>query len=135
MCFDNKYSISITQIFNIILNLFSFKMINFKEISFSIGGVQLFENTSAFVPTGHKVGIVGRNGTGKTSLFKLVLNELTLDSGIIEIPKNYKIGSVAQEAPSTEETLMNTVLSADIERTKLLRDLETETDPNKIANM
>ena len=135
MCFDNKYSISITQIFNIILNLFSFKMINFKEISFSIGGVQLFENTSAFVPTGHKVGIVGRNGTGKTSLFKLVLNELTLDSGIIEVPKNYKIGAVAQEAPSTEETLINTVLSADIERTNLLNDLETETDPNKIANM
>ena len=135
MCFDNKYSISITQIYNIILNLFSFKMINFKEISFSIGGVQLFENTSAFVPTGHKVGIVGRNGTGKTSLFKLVLNELTLDSGIIEVPKNYKIGAVAQEAPSTEETLKNTVLSADIERTNLLNDLETETDPNKIANM
>ena len=135
MFLDNKYSISITQIFNKILNLFSFKMINFKEISFSIGGVQLFENTSAFVPTGHKVGIVGRNGTGKTSLFKLVLNELTLDSGIIEVPKNYKIGAVAQEAPSTEETLINTVLSADIERTNLLNDLETETDPNKIANM
>ena len=135
MCIDNKYSISITQIFNKILNLFSFKMINFKEISFSIGGVQLFENTSAFVPTGHKVGIVGRNGTGKTSLFKLVLKELALDSGVIEVPKNYKIGAVAQEAPSTEETLINTVLSADIERTNLLNDLETETDPNKIANM
>ena len=135
MCIDNKYSISITQIFNKILNLFSFKMINFKEISFSIGGVQLFENTSAFVPTGHKVGIVGRNGTGKTSLFKLILKELALDSGAIEVPKNYKIGAVAQEAPSTEETLINTVLSADIERTKLLNDLETETDPNKIANM
>ena len=111
MCIDNKYSISITQIFNKILNLFSFKIINFKEISFSIGGVQLFENTSAFVPTGHKVGIVGRNGTGKTSLFKLVLKELALDSGVIEVPKNYKIGAVAQEAPSTEETLINTVLS------------------------
>jgi len=48
-------------------------MINFKDISFSIGGVSLFENTSAFVPTGHKVGIVGRNGTGKTTLFKLIL--------------------------------------------------------------
>src|SRR6056300_322719 len=45
-------------------------MINFKDISFSIGGVSLFENSSAFVPTGHKVGIVGRNGTEKTKLFK-----------------------------------------------------------------
>jgi ATP-binding cassette subfamily F protein 3 len=50
-------------------------MINFKDISFSIGGVSLFENSSAFVPTGHKVGIVGRNGTGKTTLFKLILKE------------------------------------------------------------
>ena len=110
-------------------------MINFKDISFSIGGVSLFENTSAFVPTGHKVGIVGRNGAGKTTLFKLILKELTLDSGIIEIPRNFKVGSVAQEAPSSEETLLDTVLSADSERTKLLKDAETETDPNKIANI
>jgi len=110
-------------------------MINFKDISFSIGGVSLFENSSSFVPTGHKVGIVGRNGTGKTTLFKLILKELVLDSGIIEVPKNFKIGSVAQEAPSSEETLLDTVLSADIERTKLLKDSETETDPNKIASI
>jgi ATP-binding cassette subfamily F protein 3 len=110
-------------------------MINFKDISFSIGGVSLFENSSAFVPTGHKVGIVGRNGTGKTTLFKLILKEIVLDSGIIEVPKNFKIGSVAQEAPSSEETLLDTVLSADIERTKLLKDSETETDPNKIASI
>ena len=110
-------------------------MINFKDISFSIGGVSLFENSSAFVPTGHKVGIVGRNGTGKTTLFKLILKELVLDSGIIEVPKNFKIGSVAQEAPSSEETLLETVLSADIERTELLKDSETETDPNKIASI
>ena len=110
-------------------------MINFKDISFSIGGVSLFENSSAFVPTGHKVGIVGRNGTGKTTLFKLILKELVLDSGIIEVPKNFKIGSVAQEAPSSEETLLDTVLSSDIERTKLLKDSETETDPNKIASI
>ena len=110
-------------------------MINFKDISFSIGGASLFENSSAFVPTGHKVGIVGRNGTGKTTLFKLILKELVLDSGIIEVPKNFKIGSVAQEAPSSEETLLETVLSADIERTELLKDSETETDPNKIASI
>ena len=110
-------------------------MINFKDISFSIGGVSLFENSSSFVPTGHKVGIVGRNGTGKTTLFKLILKEFVLDSGIIEVPKNFKIGSVAQEAPSSEETLLDTVLSADIERTKLLKDSETETDPNKIASI
>ena len=110
-------------------------MINFKNISFSIGGVSLFDDTSAFVPTGHKVGIVGRNGTGKTTLFKLILKEISLDGGIIEVPRNFKVGAVAQEAPSNEEKLIDTVLAADIERAELLKSSEIETDPNKISNI
>ena len=110
-------------------------MINFKNIYFSIGGVPLFENASGFVPTGHKVGIVGRNGVGKTTLFKLILNEIILDGGVIEVPKSFKVGSVSQEAPSTEETLLDTVLSADIERSKLLQESQVEKDPNKIAEI
>ena len=110
-------------------------MINFKNISFSIGGISLFDDTSAFVPTGHKIGIVGRNGAGKTTLFKLILKEITLDGGVIEVPRNHTIGAVAQEAPSNEEKLIDTVLAADIERAKLLSASEIETDPNKIANI
>ena len=110
-------------------------MINFKNIYFSIGGVPLFENASGFVPTGHKVGVVGRNGAGKTTLFKLILNEIILDAGVIEVPKNYKIGYVSQEAPSTEVTLLDTVLEADIERSKLLQNAQIEKDPNKIAEI
>ena len=110
-------------------------MINFKNISFSIGGVSLFDDTSAFVPTGHKIGIVGRNGAGKTTLFKLILKEITLDGGVIEVPRNYTIGAVAQEAPSNEEKLIDIVLAADIERAKLLIASEIETDPNKIADI
>ena len=110
-------------------------MINFKNIYFSIGGVPLFENASGFVPTGHKVGVVGRNGTGKTTLFKLILNEIILDAGVIEVPKNYKIGYVSQEAPSTEVTLLDAVLKSDIERSKLLYNAQIEKDPNKIAEI
>ncbi len=110
-------------------------MINFKNIYYSIGGVQLFENASGFVPTGHKVGIVGRNGAGKTTLFKLILNEIILDGGVIEVPKNYKIGYVSQEAPSTEVTLLDTVLKADVERSQLLYNAQIEKDPNKIAEI
>ena len=110
-------------------------MINFKNIYFSIGGVPLFENASGFVPTGHKVGIVGRNGVGKTTLFKLILNEIILDGGVIEVPKNYKIGYVSQEAPSTEVTLLDTVLKSDIERSQLLHNAQIEKDPNKIAEI
>ena len=110
-------------------------MINFKSVSFSIGGVLLFDETSAFVPSGHKVGIVGRNGAGKTTLFKLILKELIIDGGSIEIPRTFKVGAVEQEAPSTDESLLETVLASDIERTKLLQDSETETDPNLIAEI
>ena len=110
-------------------------MINFKNIYFSIGGVPLFENASGFVPTGHKVGVVGSNGAGKTTLFKLFLIEFILDAGVIEVPKNYKIGYVSQEAPSTEVTLLDTVLEADIERSKLLHNAQIEKDPNKIAEI
>ena len=46
-------------------------MLNIKKLSFSIGGTILFDDTSVNIPTGQKVGIVGRNGTGKTSLFKI----------------------------------------------------------------
>ena len=63
-------------------------MINFKNISFSIGGVPLFEDTSAFVPTGHKVGIVGRNGAGKTTLLKTIMGILKTKSGQIDFDDN-----------------------------------------------
>ena len=79
-------------------------MLNIKKLSFSIGGSILFDETSVNIPTGQKVGIVGRNGTGKTSLFKLIKNEWTVDSGVIEIPRHFRIGGVEQEAPATNDT-------------------------------
>ena len=78
-------------------------MLNIKRLSFSIGGTSLFDEASVNIPTGHKVGIVGRNGTGKTSLFKLIRNEWALDSGAIEIPSHFRIGGVEQEAPATND--------------------------------
>jgi ATP-binding cassette subfamily F protein 3 len=84
---------------------------------------------------GHKVGIVGRNGTGKTTLFKLITNELGLDDGNIEIPKKMRIGGIAQEAPASNDSLLETVLSADTERTALLEEAEVATDPNRIADI
>jgi ATP-binding cassette subfamily F protein 3 len=74
------------------------------------------------------VGIVGRNGAGKTTLFRLIRGELTLDGGEISLPKRARIGGVAQEAPGTEVSLIDTVLAADEERAALLAD-RTATDP------
>ena len=110
-------------------------MLKINDISYSIAGRQLLANASATIPSGHKVGIVGRNGTGKTTLFKLITNELGLDDGNIEIPKKMRIGGIAQEAPASDDSLLETVLSADTERTALLEEAEVATDPNRIADI
>ena len=110
-------------------------MLKINDISYSIAGRQLLANASATIPSGHKVGIVGRNGTGKTTLFKLITNELGLDDGNIEIPKKMRIGGIAQEAPASNDSLLETVLSADTERTALLEEAEVATDPSRIADI
>ena len=108
-------------------------MLKIQDITYAIDGRRLFENASATIPTGHKVGFVGPNGTGKTTLFRIIRGELALEGGEIELPKRAKIGGVAQEAPATGLSLIETVLAADAERASLLAD--TSEDPNRIAEV
>ena len=108
-------------------------MLKIQDITYAIDGRRLFENASATIPTGHKVGFVGPNGTGKTTLFRIIRGELALEGGEIELPKRAKIGGVAQEAPATGLSLIETVLAADTERASLLVD--TSEDPNRIAEV
>ena len=108
-------------------------MLRIQDLSFNIDGRPLFEGASASIPTGHKVGLVGRNGTGKTTLFRLIRGELTLDGGKIELPARAQIGGVAQEVPSSSTSLLDTVLEADTERAALMREAQTATDPARIA--
>ncbi len=108
-------------------------MLRIHDLSFNIDGRPLFEGASATIPTGHKVGLVGRNGTGKTTLFRLIRGELTLDGGKIELPARAQIGGVAQEVPSSSTSLLDTVLEADTERAALMLEAETATDPARIA--
>ena len=108
-------------------------MLRITDISYSVEGRPLFDHASAVIPTGHKVGLVGRNGTGKTTLFRLIRGELTLDTGTIELPRGWKIGGVSQEVPGNEVSLIDTVLAADVERASLLAE-ESE-DPHRIAEI
>ena len=110
-------------------------MLRIDDISYAIDGRPLFEGASATIPTGHKVGIVGKNGAGKTTLFRLIRGELTLDGGSITIPDRARIGGVAQEVPSSETSLLDTVLAADTERAALMAEAETATDPARIAEV
>ena len=105
------------------------------DLTFRIAGRTLLEGASVVIPTGAKAGFVGKNGTGKTTLFKLVTGEWAPESGTIQFPKAAKIGQVAQEAPGSAITLLDFVLAADKERASLLAEAETAKDPARIAEI
>ncbi|MEM7463791.1 MAG: ABC-F family ATP-binding cassette domain-containing protein, partial [Pseudomonadota bacterium] len=110
-------------------------MIQISDITLRIAGRPLLEGASAVVPTGAKAGLVGRNGSGKTSLLRAMTGDLDLEDGSITLPKETRLGQVAQEAPGTEESLIDIVLAADKERADLLDKAETETDSDMIARI
>jgi len=100
-----------------------------------MAGRLLIDHASVALPEGARVGLVGRNGTGKTTLFRAITGELSLETGNIRIPNGARIGQVAQEAPAGPETLIDVVLAADKERASLLREQGTTHDPARIAEI
>ena len=110
-------------------------MITFDDISLRMAGRLLIDHASVALPEGARVGLVGRNGTGKTTLFRAITGELSLETGNIRIPNGARIGQVAQEAPAGPETLIDVVLAADKERASLLREQGTTHDPARIAEI
>jgi len=110
-------------------------MLHITDVTYRIDGKTILDHATAGVPSGHKVGIVGRNGAGKSTLLKIINSELAIETGEIATPRNARIGMVAQEAPGGAQSLLETVLEADLERAALLREAETATDPNRIAEI
>ncbi|MCO5157061.1 MAG: ABC-F family ATP-binding cassette domain-containing protein [Aquamicrobium sp.] len=110
-------------------------MLILDDISLRIAGRLLIDHASLTLPAGSKAGLVGRNGTGKTTLFKAITGELATETGSISYPKGTRIGQVAQEAPGTDDSLIEIVLAADKERASLLKEPETATDPHRIAEI
>ena len=110
-------------------------MLQISDLSYQIAGRVLLDQVSATINKGERVGLVGRNGSGKTSLLKLVSGELAPDRGTVQLPKRLRVAKVAQHAPSGPESLLDTVLAADQERTRLLAAAETATDAHGIAEI
>jgi ATP-binding cassette subfamily F protein 3 len=100
-------------------------MLQIKDLVFDAWGRRFFDQATVSLPKDAKVGLVGRNGVGKSTLFKLILGQLVLGSGEIGLPKAARIGSVDQEHPATATPLLETVLAADVERATLLASLDT----------
>ncbi len=110
-------------------------MLSITDISIRLAGRLLIDHSSAQIVPGARVGLVGRNGTGKSTLFKAIRGELPIESGTITIPPRWSVGSLAQEAPNGPESLIDVVLEADLERAALLREADTAHDPHRIADI
>src|SRR5215831_9331521 len=100
-------------------------MLRIDNLVFDAWGRRFFDSANVAIPSGTKVGLVGRNGVGKSTLFKIILGDLVPLSGEILLPKSARIGSVDQEHPATPVTLIDTILAADTRREALNAALET----------
>jgi ATP-binding cassette subfamily F protein 3 len=109
-------------------------MLQIENLTFDAWGRRFFDRASVMIPAGTKVGLVGRNGVGKSTLFKLITGELASQEGDVVLPKTARIGSVDQEHPATPVTLLDTVLAADTEREELNAQLETA-EPEQLAEI
>jgi len=110
-------------------------MLSISDISIRLAGRLLIDQATVQITPGARVGMVGRNGTGKSTLFRAIRGELATESGTITIPPRWRVGSLAQEAPDGPESLVEIVLKADLERDALLREADTARDPHRIAEI
>jgi len=108
-------------------------MLQIRDLTYRLGERVLIEKASIALPTGAHVGLVGRNGVGKTTLFRLIAGEIAPESGAICLPKRARLGRVEQEAPAGPQSLIDFVLAADQERAALLIQAEEAREAGAIA--
>ncbi|HEX4026219.1 MAG TPA: ABC-F family ATP-binding cassette domain-containing protein, partial [Rhizomicrobium sp.] len=110
-------------------------MLAIDNITVRIAGRAILSGATANLPAGRRIGLVGRNGAGKSTLFNVILGRLHQDDGEISVPSSWRVGAVAQEAPGSDVSLLDTVLEADPERLRLLAEAEHETDGHKLGDI
>ena len=88
-------------------------MLALDNIVVRIAGREILSGATANLPAGRRMGLVGRNGAGKSTLFKVILGEIAPDGGQASWPSAWSVGAVAQEAPGSDQSLIDTVLAAD----------------------
>src|SRR3954467_1692100 len=104
-------------------------MLSITDISIRIAGRLLIDDSAVQIAPGARVGFVGRNGVGKSTLFHAIRGDLATETGSISIPQRWGYGSLGTEAPDVPESLISVVLKADLERDALLKEADTATDP------
>ena len=97
-------------------------MLTIQGITVRLGGRVILDRATVAIPPRSRVGLIGRNGAGKSTLVKAIIGEIDPDEGEVEMPRQTRLGYIAQEAPAGTATPVETVLAADTERTSLLAD-------------
>jgi ATP-binding cassette subfamily F protein 3 len=110
-------------------------MLHLNDLTLRIAGRPLLEGATLHVPAGTRMALVGRNGTGKSTLLKLIAGELQPDAGSLRLQAGARIGVVRQEAPGGMLSPLEAVLATDTERAGLLEEARTATDPVRIAEI
>jgi ATP-binding cassette subfamily F protein 3 len=110
-------------------------MLDIDDLSVRVAGRLLIDGATVRIVPGSRVGLIGRNGTGKSTLFNVLAGDHPSEQGHIAIPPRWSVGRLAQEAPDGPESLIDVVLAADTERASLLAEAEIATDPDRIAEI
>ncbi len=110
-------------------------MLNLNGITVRLGGRTILDGASAALPPGSRVGLIGRNGAGKSTMVRVIAGLLEPDEGTAEMPRGSRLGYIAQEAPAGQETPFDTVLAADKERAALMIESETCEDPDRLGDV
>lgn len=110
-------------------------VLHIQNLTYRIAGRTLLSDASAHLPKGHRAAIVGRNGVGKTSLFRLITGQVQPDGGEVCVQKDARVGLVAQEIEETDLGVLDFVLKSHQERDALFKEAETVTDPERIADI
>ena len=113
-------------------------MIALRQVTFARVGRPLVIDASVQLHTGWKVGVVGANGCGKSSLFALLSGELHAESGDVELPASWHIARVAQETPALPDSALDFVLDGDVELRRVERELveaEARNDGEAIGHL
>ncbi|MBI3436603.1 MAG: ABC-F family ATP-binding cassette domain-containing protein [Proteobacteria bacterium] len=110
-------------------------MLVLDNISVRVAGRLLIENAAVRVPPRGRVGLVGRNGVGKSTLVGAIVGDVALEAGDIQLPARTRIGCLAQEAPDGPQSLIEVVLAADAERAALMAEAATASEPERISDI
>ena len=110
-------------------------MLNLTDITVRLGGRTIIDGATARLPPRGRIGLIGRNGAGKSTIVRVIAGMLEADAGSVDMPRGSRIGYIAQEAPGGEASPFETVLAADVERAALMAESESCHEPHRLADV